>query len=402
MFHQDFLKKIYELKLQYQNLLTNNPLQLQSVLRKNIDDLESALWAFEVIMNEKKFENKFPKLIYSGGLLKGVVCEQATDEQVAEHKASFFKGTNFLDLTAGLAIDSMAFAKNFSKVIAVEPYSDLVNLLQFNSNQLGFQNIEFVNDTAENFLSYNTLLFDLVYLDPSRKVEQKKVYHPKDCSPNIFEILPSLNRITKKILIKLSPMIEVQELLKWFQNMEWIWAISKNHECKEILVLLNLEYNQPPKYRISILQKYDSFVYEFESINIQEPNLNLSFDICQWILIPDVTFVKTHSLAYLQNLTQGFLTSNHDGFLLLSQKPEKYYGKLKKIIKIMSIKEFEGYQKKHNLWKAQVLKRHFPLKVDEIRKKWKIMEGNLDTFIFFKWDKQSFVVHCVEYSESNN
>ncbi len=396
MFHEDFFKKIYELKLQYSNQLVNNPLQLQSILRKNIDNNRIALWVFEVIMNEKKFENKFPKLINSGGLLKGVVCEQATDEQVAEHKASFFKGYSFLDLTAGLAIDTMAFAKKFSNVIAVETNPDLIGLLQFNSNQLGFQNIKFVKDIAENFLSYNTSLFDLVYLDPSRKVQQKKVYHPKDCSPNIFEILPSLNQISNQILIKLSPMIEIQELLKWFQNIEWIWVISKDYECKEILVILNFEYDNTPKYRLSILQKNNVFVYELQSNSTYELYSDLSFDDYQWILIPDVTFVKTHTLIYLQNQTQGFLTSKHDGILFLPQKPKNYYGKLKKVIKIMTIKEFEIYQKKLNLFKAQVLKRHFPLKVEEIRKKWKILEGNLDTLIFFKQENQSYVVHCVE------
>ncbi|GIV43058.1 MAG: hypothetical protein KatS3mg035_0181 [Bacteroidia bacterium] len=396
MLNQDFLKKIYDLKLHYQKVSWDTPLQLQTILRKNIKDWEMAIGVSEFIINEKKFKHKFPKLIEGGGLIKSLVAEQATDEQVAEHKASFFQGNHFLDLTAGLAIDTMAFAKNFSKLIAIEANPDLIPLLQWNANKLGFQNIEFVYDTAENFLSYNTSLFDLVYLDPSRKIQQKKVYHPKDYSPNIFEILPSLNRITKKVLIKLSPMIEVQELSKWFQNIEWIWLISKNRECKEILVLINTEYNTKPQYRLSILNKQHVYVYELDPMSIKKENKEFRLVEYSWVLIPDVVFVKSHALFYLQNVTQGFLTDAQDGVLLLSQKTQNDYGKLKKIVQVLSLKDFEKYQKKYNLWKAQVIKKHFSLKVEEIRKKWKILEGNSDTLIFVKIANQSYVIHGVE------
>lgn len=396
MLNQDFLKKIYDLKLYYQNVLWDTPLQLQTVLRKNIKDWDISIFLSEFIINEKKFKNKFPKLIEAGGLIKGVLGEQATDEQVAEHKATFFQGDNFLDLTAGLAVDTMAFAKNFSKVTAVDSNPDWIPLLQFNASRLGLQNIEFVHDSAENFLSRNSSFFDVIYLDPSRKVQQKKVYHPKDCSPNIFEILPSLYKFTQKILIKLSPMIEVQELSRWFQNIEHIWLISKNRECKEILVLINTEYNTNPRYRLSILNKQDAYVYELEPTDEKKENSKLPLLGYSWVLIPDVVFVKSHALVYLQNLTQGFLTATQDGILLLSQRPQNDYGKLKKITQVLSLKEFERYQKEYNLWKAQVIKKHFPLRVEEIRKKWKISEGNADTLIFVKVESRSYVIHCVD------
>lgn len=396
MVNQEFLKKIYELKLQYQNIPWKDSLQLQTLLRKNMDNSNIVLLVTEFILNEKKYEKKFPKLINSGGLIKGVVCEQATDEQIAEHKASFFKGNQFLDLTAGLAIDTMAFAKNFFNVTAIETNPDLIPLLLFNSEKLNLKNIHFIHDTAENFLSYNQKKWDLVYIDPSRKVEQKKVYHPKDCSPNIFKILPQLYSITDTILIKLSPMLEIQEVLKWFENIEYLWVISKNQECKEILVLINPKHNSTPYYRLSILNKEQIFVYEFEHIDNFIINQDLHLEDYSWVLIPDVVFVKSHTLTNLQNLTQGFLTDTHDGILLLSQKPKNYYGKIKKIKKILQLKEFEVYLKNSSLNKAQVIKKHFPMKVEEIRKKWKILEGTFDTLIFLKMGGHTYVIHCVE------
>lgn len=399
MFTKDFLKKISELKQEYVSFQPMNPLKFQSLLRKNIKNDEISTLLAELIFNEKKYENKFPNLIQSGGILWGDVCEQATSELIAEHKANFFYGHHFLDLTAGLAIDAMAFAQHFAYVTAIETNASSIPILTFNAEKLKFHNIHFIHDTAENFLIHNTSHFDLIYIDPSRKNHQKKVFHPKDCSPNIFTILPQLLLRTKKVLIKLSPMIEISELNQWFENIEWIWVISQNNDCKELLVLINSEYKKSPQLRLSIFNKSDVHVYEFHSITTKEQSINPNLYDYQWILIPDVAFVKTHTLTQLQEITQGFLTSTHDGILLLFEKPNNFFGRIKRILKIMNLNEWEQYQKHNQLWKAQVIKKNFPLKVEEIRKKWKILDGNKDCLIFFKIEHSSFVAHCSNVQE---
>jgi len=397
MFDKNFLKKIWEQKEQYQDFKWSNLLQLQDYLRKKVNDQNIAKLITEWIINEKKFEKKFPKLIQSKGLLWGSVCEQATDEAVANHKAGFFKGEKFLDLTAGLAIDTFAFAKNFQTVYAVEQNKNLIPFLQFNAERLNITNVYFIINSSEKFLENNHQQFDLIYLDPSRKINQKKVYHPKDCSPNVFEILPLLFSFTKTILIKLSPMIEIHELFHWFQNMEWIWVISKDNECKELLVLLNKEFNQQPQFRVSIIKKNDAFVYELNSSQNFSNSLNeQDLEKYHYVLLPDVTFTKIHFLNYLQSITEGLLTSSHDGILLFNKKLGNYYGRIKKIIKIMGISEFSAYQKQKGLWNATVIKKHFPLKVEEIRKKWKISEGTSDHFIFIHYQNENKVIHCKE------
>ncbi len=294
----------------------------------------------------------------------------------------------------------MAFAQNFLKAIAIESNENLIPILEWNTFQLNIQNLKFIHNSAENFLLTDNQYYDLIYIDPSRKNQNQKVYHPKDCSPNIFELIPILFSKSNQILIKLSPMIEVNELQKWFQHIEWIWIISKENECKEILILLNPTYNQPPKFRISIIQKSEIFVYqsfnEVDKIKKLENIHNQELQNYNYVLIPDVAFVKAHLLEYLSKQIQGFLTSNHDGILFLNKNPNTYYGRIKKNIQVMNLNEFTDYQKKHSLWKGQVIKKHFPLKIEEIKKKWKLIDGNQDTFIFFKIGKQSKVVHCKE------
>ena len=62
-------------------------------------------------------------------------------------------------------------------------------------------------------------------------------------------------------------------------------------------------------------------------------------------------------------------------------------------MKIIDLKDFEDYQRKLHLWNAQVIRKHFPMKVEEIRKKWKISEGK-ECLIFYQWNKKNQVVHC--------
>jgi protein-L-isoaspartate O-methyltransferase len=392
--NKDFFKKIYSDIQKYKNLDISNLLKFLQNIRKDFSEKEYSLILSEFISNEKKYQNKFPNLIHAGGLLYGKVCEQATDEAVATHKATFFQGSQFLDLTAGLGIDTMAFAKKFHSVTAIEPEPDLLSLLQFNTEQLHMDNIHCILSSAEQFLAFNTLKYDLIYIDPSRKIQNQKVYHPKDCSPNVLILLPHLFSFSSQILIKLSPMIEIQELPKWFHSIEWIWIISKENECKEVLVLLNKNYNGNPNYRLSLLHKNECYVYEWNfHPHLSNDTSNDDFHFYQYVLLPDVAFNKAHALNYLAYLTHGKLTSEHDGFLFLKEIPQNYYGRIKKILKIIDLKDFEDYQRKQHLWNAQVIRKHFPMKVEEIRKKWKITEGK-ECLIFYQWNKKNQVVHC--------
>ncbi len=406
MWDKDFLKNLCKQKQFFLDIQWNNELQLQEIIRQEVDNPKTAIMLTEFILNQKKFVKKFPQLIQSQGFICGKVCEQATSERLASHKASFFKGNQFLDLTAGLAIDSMAFAKNFSMVTAIEINPNLIPFLEWNARQLNIENIKFIHSSAEAFLARTpTKSYDLIYLDPSRNVHNKKVYHPKDCSPNIFKLLPQLQSLSNKVLIKLSPMIEIKELEKWFSNIEYIWVISKNDECKEILILLNSQHTQPPSYRLSILKNLETFVYEFHipensaKITPQPYNYHDLLNY-QYVLLPDVCFIKAHLINELQNKTQGLVTSLHDGIIFIKKIPETYYGKIKEIIQIISLKDFSEYQRKKQLWKAHVIAKHFPIKVEEIRKKWKIREGNEDAVLFIEHQKQKIVIHTKNITDT--
>ena len=64
------------------------------------------------------------------------------------------------------------------------------------------------------FSQNNKEKFDLIYLDPARRDNHnRKVFLLEDLSPNIIEIQEQLSDISTEILIKLSPLIDIQHLV---------------------------------------------------------------------------------------------------------------------------------------------------------------------------------------------
>ncbi len=73
-------------------------------------------------------------------------------------------------------------------------------------------------------------------------------------SPNITEIQEHLVKVTfqMQILIKLSPLIEYQNLVTSLKNIYKIWIIAVKNEVKEVLVYLKKTENQPEIFCINL------------------------------------------------------------------------------------------------------------------------------------------------------
>lgn len=342
------------------------------------------------IQNIHRYSDKFPTLIAYKGLLSKEVVQQATSELVANHKAAFFRGEYFLDLTFGLGIDTFAFAKKFKQVFATEINTDLYEIGLFNLQQLQITNVQLQNISAKEFLQNNHITFDLVYLDPMRTRGQKKVFHPEHSSPNPIELLPLIKKFAKKVLIKLSPMVEIHEITKWFPDTELIWAITVRNECKEVLCLLNFEHSkQTPQKRTSFYLQNTFHSLDWNHlthVDLVPPSCSCHHLIenYPYLLLPDVTFQKLHLLEELQHATNGLLTHKHDGILFLKHLPEKVFGKVFQIINIFPFQKssFKKYLTDNHLQSATLQTYHFPEKAESLRKQWKLHEDPKHYLIF--------------------
>ncbi|MEM9983279.1 MAG: hypothetical protein AAF734_12345, partial [Bacteroidota bacterium] len=222
-----------------QQHLEDDPTQL--VLKaKQYDHLPIKAIA-QHIQAKQKIKDKLPTW-YAHSLVvypAKISLEQSSSEATAKLKTSFVEGKTLIDLTGGLGVDTFYFAKHFEKVIYVEPQKALFEIAQQNFKTLGAHNISCVCDKASNVLSGYTGKIDVLYLDPARRDQQQKsVAQLAACEPNVLALLPQLFTVGASVLLKTSPMLDIQQALRQLQYVHQVRVVAHRNECKEVLYLL--------------------------------------------------------------------------------------------------------------------------------------------------------------------
>ena len=143
--------------------------------------------------------------------------EQCSSEQTAQFKSTIAskiveQKETCLDLTGGFGVDSLFFSKVFRQVHYIEPNKRLYEIARHNHQQLQAAGIAHHNITAEEFLKSTNQFFDFIYIDPSRRGSgNRKVFSFADCEPDVTTLLPVIFRKTNQLLIKASPLLDLQQ-----------------------------------------------------------------------------------------------------------------------------------------------------------------------------------------------
>ena len=197
------------------------------------------LYCINQIKLRRKFADKFPFFVLRKDFLfpLSLNLEQSSSEYTAAYKSMLLKqGETLLDLTSGFGIDDIYFSKKASKIVCVEQNKMLVDLLSYNFECSQAKNYLCVNADAKAYLM-NAEGFDVIYIDPARRDENKnKVFEIEDSQPNVLAMMDCLLSKAKRIILKLSPMMDLKQIEKSFENISDIHIVSLKNECKEILV----------------------------------------------------------------------------------------------------------------------------------------------------------------------
>ena len=184
---------------------------------------------------------KLPAYYAAQCILPPLSFEQASSEESASLK--HYTGHTCLDLTCGLGVDAFHFSKCFDQVVTVEQSAELCEIARINFERLQARNIRIITNTAEQYVAdlnsgaESIGPIDLIYIDPARRDSQgKKVWLLEDCSPNVTKLLPSLLQLSPLVVIKASPLFDIDEAFKLFGEKCSIEIISVRGECKEVLI----------------------------------------------------------------------------------------------------------------------------------------------------------------------
>jgi hypothetical protein len=182
---------------------------------------------------------KLPSWFATPGILfpDPLILEQCSSEVTARFKAGFAHGRRVIDLTGGLGVDSWAFALKAESILSCEPDSRRAEALRMNFMRLGLLNTSVVCTDAETAVAEQLHAGrDLVYLDPSRRSEGgRKVYRIDALQPDVGTLRSTLLESCGNLLIKLAPMLDLQQGIEQLPGTYRIDVLSWKGECRELL-----------------------------------------------------------------------------------------------------------------------------------------------------------------------
>lgn len=306
--------------------------------------------------------------------------EQSSSTETALYKAALLApNKTLIDLTGGFGIDSYYFASVSKQVTHCERNEGLSEIVQYNFGALGVENVQFHSGDGISYLSQSQEQYDYIYTDPSRRVNQQKVFKLSDCEPNVVALQPLFFSKAPIVITKLAPLLDISLALQDLEEVRDVYIISMDNDCKELLFIQEQGYTGEVNLHSVALSKGKSpktLTFTLATEKQAEPLLGAP---SRYLYEPDVALTKAGAFK---------TTALHYGLTKLHQHSHLYTATmlhedfLGKVFTIIHVSPFSTFKKENKITKANVISKNFPLKVDEVRKKMKIKDGGV-VYLFF-------------------
>jgi len=354
--------------------------------------------AIRQINGKQKIKSKIPSFFRNEDILypAQLSLEQSSSESTAKYKSTLCEGKSLTDLTGGFGVDCYFLSQRFEQVSYVEQNTELCEIAGHNFKVLGCPNIEIHNTTSEKFLT-EMLHSDWIYIDPARRSESgKKTVLLSDCEPDVSALSKLLQQKTSKVMIKLSPMLDITAALRELSDTTEIHVISVDNECKEILLILNSISNENPKIKTINISKNKTFqIFECNSEKESACKIEYSSSVEKYLYEPNSSVMKSGLFKSVgSSFSLSKLHVNTHLYTSLEHKTD-FPGRVFEVVKIWGNTKQELKELVLKIPKANISVRNFPLTVEEIRKKIKIKDGGeIYLFACTLADGKKAIIEC--------
>ena len=347
-------------------------------------------------------EAKVPTWYRTEGLLypKHLSMEQCSSEATAIYKAGLVEGETFADLTGGFGIDCSFLSRKFKKADYVERQAELCELAKHNFPLLGL-NIDVHNEDGVEYLKRMQPV-DCLFLDPARRDGHGgKTVAISDCEPDVSALEELLVEKARKVVVKLSPMLDLSLALKDLKHVCEVHIVSTDNECKELLLILQKETasTEVSIHCINSLGALNGYriyqEYAFTQEQERSSDCPLTHEVEAYLYEPNASIMKAG--AY-RSLTQAYPVKKLHPSSHLYVSPhfiEDFPGRK------FQVEAVSGFGKKElktflqGMEKANLTIRNFPSSVAELRKRLKLKEGG-DDYLFATTlaDESKVIIKC--------
>lgn len=386
-------------------------------------------FAVEQIEARRRLKGKLPEWYANPDLIMGgrVPAEQCSSEQTARYKRSILCGDERLglsvenqrmkslcDMTGGMGVDFWYMSEGMEQAIYTERNETLCEIAKHNFKTLlspslnGGSSISANEETSEQG-NYSLPVgrvrggsviircgdgqklpipsVDVIYLDPARRAgDRSRVYAMEDCEPNIVAWQDELLRHAKMVLVKLSPMVDLTDVIRKLHNVTDIYIVGVKNECKEVLVKQVPSDSLKGEKHIRCVQVHcvdfltdRTIEYTFKLSD--EMGISVVSEVGDFLYEPDVTLMKAQAFG---NLCHRFSICQLDEGTHLMTSNEfigDFPGRIFEVKEQIPFSSKTLKRLKQQIPQANVATRNFPLSADELRKKTGIRDGG-DLYLF--------------------
>lgn len=305
--------------------------------------------------------------------------EQCSSEASAQYKAGLLQGQTFADLTGGLGVDTYFIAQQFQQADYVERQAELCGLAMHNYEVLK-ANVKVWNETAEEYLAHCEPK-DCIFIDPARRDEHgRKTVSIADCTPDVSALQGRLLQKAEKVMIKLSPMLDISKALEELHHVEELHVVAVDNECKELVFILERDYQSEPQFVCVNLMTPQPVVCFTQEEERQCPS-RLADGVLNYLYEPNPAVMKAGCFKLLTERFDVYKLHKNSNLYTSENLVPSFPGR------IFEVEAWAPYNKKvkqsllSNVERASIAVRNFPLSVVELRKSLKIGDGD-ETYLF--------------------
>lgn len=382
--------------------------EIQNFINQNLDSDISKLALkknpfprinYSILINQiiakKKAKEKLPTWFSNENIVypDKISIEQTSSETTAKYKASLVSGEKMIDCTGGFGIDDYYFSKQFKKVIHCELNADLSQIVTHNFEVLKATNIECYRGDSTEILKQLHEKFDCIYIDPSRRNHAKgKVFMLADCLPNVVDLQDFYYQFTDTILIKTAPILDLHAGLLELKNVAEIHIVAVENEVKELLWKIDKNFNKSSEIIAVNLEKEKQTITKIESSKAYFASYSLPK---KYLYEPNASLMKSGGFEAVSELFDIEKLHQHS-HLYTSHEFIDFPGRKFQIDAIVPFQKKEISQHIQGK-KMNVSTRNFPIKPEEIKKKFKITDGGT-IFAFFttNMNNEKIILLCTK------
>ena len=305
--------------------------------------------------------------------------EQCSSEAAARYKAGLLDGQTFVDLTGGLGIDTYYISQHFQQADYVERQAELCDLARHNFAVLK-ADVKVWNESAEDYLKHCEPK-DCIFIDPARRDEHgRKTVSIADCTPDVAALQDILLQKAKRVMIKLSPMLDISKALEELRHVREVHVVAVGSECKELDVVLERDYHGEVHF-VCVNLMTNQPELRFTQEEERQCQVKLADGVSHYLYEPHPALMKAGCFKLLTERFDVFKLHKNSNLYTSELLVPGFPGR---IFKVEGCAPFNKKVKQtllSDVEKASIAVRNFPLSVAELRRSLKVDDGD-ETYLF--------------------